>query len=585
MDILAKVYSFADKNNRHMGKAIFLLALSAMLGVVPYYMVYLLIIDLTQGTLDASFCILTATIIFISLALKHTANEFGLKASHRLAYDTLAGMRKKAADKLLKMPMGNIQRRGSGELKKIFVENIESMELILAHGIPEGIGNVLAIVVTLTLNFIVDWRLALCVLAVLPIGMAIITVMGRNATQKLTHYYESSQQMNDEIVEYIRGMEVIKVFTQGDASFARYQHSVRAYKKFSLEWYHSCWKYMAAYGTILPATWLFTLPVGMLLYLDGSLAFTSLVLCLLLALAIGPMFMRLVTFIPVLPSLAEKYKRIEVLFDEPDLKPGSRNIQPKDHAIAFENVTFAYKEQDVIHDMSFLASQGDVTAIVGESGAGKSTVARLIARFWDVDEGRITLGGHDIRDYPFSELMNSISYVAQDSFLFDTTIMDNIRHGNPQASDDEVIEIARKARCHDFIMQLPEGYRTRVGEAGDRLSGGQRQRITIARAMLKGAPVVILDEATSSTDAENEDQIQEALHELLSGKTILVIAHRLSTITAADNIIVLDRGRIVDQGTHDQLLESSVAYRRMWERYQASVEWEYRTVRQGARSC
>ncbi|HHV10763.1 MAG TPA: ABC transporter ATP-binding protein [Clostridiales bacterium] len=577
MEIFKKVYSFAEQRGKYMGRAILLLSLGAVFGVVPYYEVYRIILQLISHSTEPGPYIGGAAIILVSLLLKNLATEYGLKASHHLAYNTLAGMRKHAADKLLKMPMGNIQQYGSGELKKIFVENIEAMELVLAHGIPEGIGNILGIIVTLLAMFFVDWRLALLSLAVLPIGMLVIGIMGRNSSKKLAHYYQSSQNMNNSIVEYIRGMKVIKVFVRGDTSFAQYRKAIREYKEFSLDWYKSCWKYMAVYGVILPATWLFVLPFGMLFYLEGSLGFAALVLSLLFALAVGPMFMKLVVFIPILPTLTEKYKRIEVLYDQPDMKSGHIDEKLEYCTVAFENVTFAYQEKEVLRNINFVAREGQVTALVGESGAGKSTVGRLLARFWDVKSGSIKLNGIDIREYSFDALMDSVSYVTQDSFLFDTTIMENLRHGNPKATEEEVIAIAKKARCHDFIAGLPSGYQTKVGEAGDRLSGGQRQRITIARAMLKNSPIVILDEATSSTDTENEDLIQEALNELLLGKTVLVIAHRLSTIAHADSILVLKHGEIAAMGTHAELLAASKDYQHMWKRYEATADWKYQT--------
>lgn len=585
MNTFAKIYAFASDRKKHMGRAVLLLSAGAILSILPYYMVYQIILHFIDGHQDVGFYIFAGIVILVSMMLKHTATEYGLKSSHKLAYDTLAGMRKHAANKLLHMPMGHIQRYGSGDLKIIFVENVEAMEMVLAHGIPEGIGNILGILVTVAAMFIADWRMALCALAVLPIGMAVIMVMGKNAGKKLSQYYQSAQGMNNSIVEYIRGMEVIKVFTQDDASFAKYQTAIRDYKKFALDWYQSCWKYMAVYGVILPATWLVTLPVGMLLFLGHALSLPMLVLCLLLAMAVGPMFMKLVTFIPILPGLTEKYKRIEVLYNEPDMQSGKLREKPAHHTVAFENVTFGYKDKDVIRHMTFEAPAGCVTALVGDSGAGKSTVGKLIARFWDVKEGSIQLGGKDIREYSFDTLMETVSYVAQDNFLFDSTIMENIRGGKPGASDREVIEMAKKANCHAFIEALPKGYETIAGEAGDRLSGGQRQRITIARAMLKNAPVVILDEATSSTDTENEDLIQEALNVLLAGKTVIVIAHRLSTIIHADNIIVLRDGEIAAQGKHEALLEACELYRRMWNRYEETAKWNYQTQGREAELC
>lgn len=581
MTTFRKVYSFAADGKKYMFKAIFLLTCSAAFSIIPYYMVYLMILQITSGTLVPSFCFITALTILAAMVLKNITNEYGLKASHRLAYDTLMGMRRQASDKLLKMPMGEIDKYGSAELKKVFVENIESMELVLAHGIPEGVSNIIGIIVATLAIFLADWRLALCSLIVLPIGFIIIMMMGRNATAKLENYYQASKKMNNSIIEYIRGMEVIKVFTRRDTSFAQYRSSIQEYKRFSLEWYRSCWKYMSMYNVVLPSTLLFVLPAGIFFYLDGTLTFPMLVFCILLAFAIGPMLIKLVSFFPIIPGLKQKFKRIEKLYQEPEMSSGTLTGKPASHTIEFDDVTFAYIGVNVIKRLCFKAQEGKVTALVGESGAGKSTVAKLIVRFWDVDGGQILLGGRNIKDYSFDTLMDCVSYVSQDNFLFDTTIMENIRHGSPLATDEEVMEMAKKSRCHDFIMEMGEGYQTFVGEAGDRLSGGQRQRITIARAMLKNAPVIILDEATSSTDAENEDFIQAALNELLVGKTVLVIAHRLSTITEADNIIVLNQGEIAGQGRHEELLGSCAGYTSMWHNYKQSASWEYGTVKEG----
>ncbi|MCP1103310.1 ABC transporter ATP-binding protein [Aequitasia blattaphilus] len=575
MNIFKKVYSFAEKGTALMGRAVILLTISTLFSIIPYYVIYQFIHLIIEGKLGVEQILTLGGIALISLLLKNITNEFGLRYSHELAYTTLMGMRKKAAEKLMKLSMGKINVYGSGELKKIFVENIEDMELILAHAIPEGVSNIIGMITGIILLFWADVRLALLSLLVLPIGIILVGMMSRAGISKLSKYYQSSKEMNNQIVQYIRGMEVIKIFTRGDTSFSKYRISIENYKNFTLDWYRSSWKYMAMYGVVLPASIAFVLPFGVLFYLGGSILLPKLVLSFMLCLALGPFFNRVVMFIPAFPNLTQKFKRIEGLYEEEELVEGKQNTAVKSADIAFEHVTFAYQSADVLRDVSFQTRSGSLIAFVGESGAGKSTIAKLITRFWDVDKGRITLGGRDIREFSMEALMEQISYVSQDNFLFNTTIMENIRIGNPKATDDEVIEMAKRAKCHDFIMGLPKGYETEVGDSGDRLSGGQRQRITIARGILKNSPIVILDEATSCTDAENEDLIQEALNQLLIGKTVLVIAHRLSTITKADEIFVLDKGEITEHGTHEELIKKSGSYKKMWNTYQNASGFEY----------
>ena len=582
MSTFRKVYAFAAQGKRYMHRALLLLTCSAVIGIAPYIVVYLVIVRLTGGQLTAMFAFAAAVIILCSLLIKNYTQEKGLAASHRLAYDTLMGMRRQAADKLLKMPMGRIERYGSAALKKIFVENIEEMELVLAHAIPEGVSNIIGVCVVMVALFAADWRLALCALGVVPFGFLALSGIGKNATKKLERYYQASREMNNTIIEYVSGMEVIKVFGQGDSAFARYRKTIEGYKTFALNWYKSCWKYMSMYNVILPATLLFALPAAILFHTSGSLSFGILVLCVLLAMSMGPMLIRVVLFFPLVPGLQQKFKRIEELFQETEIPTGQNHSFPDEYNMAFHNVTFAYQDIPVLKDVSFEARASTVTAIVGESGAGKSTVAKLVARFWDVGGGSITIGGRDIREYTFETLMDTISYVAQDNFLFNESIMENIRIGKPDASDEDIMEMAKKAQCHGFILAMPQGYHTVVGEAGGRLSGGQRQRITIARAILKNAPVVLLDEATSSTDSENEDLIQEALNELLREKTVLVIAHRLSTIVDADHIVVLKEGKVIAQGKHQALLDTCTEYAHMWGSFQQSARWEYQTERKEA---
>ncbi|WP_458127120.1 ABC transporter ATP-binding protein [Paenibacillus sp. Z3-2] len=575
MQEILGVYAYAKQYRKQMYKAIIYLGISGALSVLPFYFTYNMIIQLTgESNVTLSNLAMTACMMFIALVLRSYTHNKGLTASHHLAYDTLMGMRKRSADKLRMMPMGAIQRHGAGSLKKNFVESIEDMEIILAHSIPEGISNLLTVLIITSTLLVIDWRLALLSLGTVPVGIAAISFMMKNSKKRIAPYYQAAKEMNDTIIEYISGIEVIKVFNQTTASFRKYSSSVEHYKRTALDWYRISWRYMTVYSIVLPSTLLFLLPVGTSLYKNGSLTFGTFVLCIMLALSMGQPLIRLVEFIPLLPNLKEKAKKIEQFFDEPEIQEGMIREAPSHFTIEFRDVSFGYSDQNVIENLSFTAEANHVTALVGESGAGKSTIAKLLVRFWDVKSGEITIGGIPVQHLTFETLMNTISYVSQDVYLFNTTIIENIRMGKPDAADDEIIEMAKYAQCHDFIISLEHGYQTIVGEAGDKLSGGQRQRLSIARAMLKNAPIVVLDEATSATDPENEDKIQEALNTLIEGKTLLVIAHRLSTIVEANKIILMDKGRVVAQGTHAVLLSSSPLYKLMWGAHMESMNWD-----------
>jgi ATP-binding cassette subfamily B protein IrtA len=572
---IINIYFYARRYWKTMYAAVAFLTLSVIMGVVPYFLIYRVMMRFTgAGAVTTTYLGSLAGLILVSLFLKTYLHNKGLAASHHLAYDTLMGMRQSMVDKLLKMPMGAIARRGAGGLKKNFVENIEDMEIILAHAIPEGLSNLLTLViVTLTLAAL-DRRLALLALAVLPLGAAPVLLMVKDGLKKMGPYYQASKEMNENIIEYISGMEVIKVFNQTTTSFKKYRMSVDQYKQFTLDWYRVSWNYLTLYSIILPSTLLCLLPCGALFYIKGALTLDRLVLSILLAMSMGLPLTRLVEFIPLFPMLKHRAAKVGQLFAAAELEDGAAAVGPPNHTVTFEKVTFAYEGRDVLQNVSLVAPENTVTALVGESGAGKSTLAKLLVRFWDVKAGTVTIGGRDIREFSLATLMKLISYVSQDVFLFNTTIMENIRMGRPDAGDVEVIQMAKIAQCHDFIMETAAGYQTVVGAAGDKLSGGQRQRIAIARALLKNAPIVVLDEATSFTDPENEDKIQAALSGLIRGKTLIVIAHRLSTIVGADQIVLLDGGKISARGTHRELLAVSPLYRKMWRAHQESLNWD-----------
>jgi ABC-type multidrug transport system fused ATPase/permease subunit len=557
-----------------MTKAVICLTLSVLFTVAPFFMVSL-VLDGFLGDAMPSLAYLggMAAAVLACLLLRNWLNGLGLDASHKLAYWTLAGMRRRAAEKMLKMSMGDIQSYGTAAAKKNFVENIEEMELILAHAIPEGFANLFSFAIVLLTMFVVDWRMALAALATIILGFIPVMFMVSDGYKRMKPWYAASEKMTSTIIEYISGMEVIKVFGQQSRSFKQYRDSVENYRDHTLTWYKASFNFMTAYVILLPAALLLMLPLGIWLYLGGTLTLSSFVLSMLLGISIGVPAARLISFLPQFPNLQYKSAKIEGMFAIPDMPEGTKPA-PGQHGVVFENVTFAYGDTEVIKDLTLTMPENSITALIGESGAGKSTLAKLVMRFWDVKGGAVKIGSVDIREITPDALAGCVSYVSQDNFLFNTSIMENIRCGKPGASDEEVIEMAKAAQCHDFIMETEQGYNTVTGSSGDKLSGGQKQRICIARAMLKDAPVVILDEATSFADPENEDRIQEALSKLIAGKTVIIVAHRLSSVTGADNIVLLENGRIADQGKHEELLARSALYQKLWNAHVESMEWE-----------
>ena len=569
-----RVLSYAGDKKPLMTKAAILLTFSVLFSVAPFIIVGIAINSFFGETLPQLWQLLCLTSgVLICLILRNLLNSAGLDASHRLAYHTLAGMRRRVADKMTKMSMGDINDFGTGPAKKNFVENIEEMELILAHAMPEGLANLLTFAVVLVSMLIVDWRMGLAGLVSIILGFIPTMMMMVDGFKRMKSWYGANETMTGRIIEYISGMEVIKVFGQQSRSFRKYSESVDKYRDETLEWYKAAFLHMTSYTVLFTSTLLVMLPVGVWLFLGGTMSMLTLILSLLLGLSIGTPAMRMISFIPQFPQLKHKSQKIEGIFDIPDMPQGT-NPTPKTHDVRFDNVTFAYNDTEVIKNLSLTMPANSVTALIGESGAGKSTLAKLLMRFWDVKSGVVKLGGVDIREITSDALMDCVSYVSQDNFLFNTSIMENLRYGKPSATDTEIIEMAKAAQCHEFITETENGYGTVVGSSGDKLSGGQKQRICIARAMLKDAPVIILDEATSFADPENEDRIQAALSKLITGKTVIIVAHRLSTIVEADNIVLMQNGEIADQGKHIDLLSRSALYKKLWNAHRESMDWD-----------
>jgi len=571
----ASVFSFAGQARLKMAVSILCEVVSVAGGLLPYLGVYRIILIFFDGNPTMDILLPWIYLCVGGYVIKQVFHGLSTSFSHISAYCILENIRLALAEKLVRVPLGSVLSETAGKLKSVIVDRVETIELPLAHMIPEGISNLLLPLCVFVYLLAMDWKIALAALLCVPAGAVVYAVMMRNYSSQYDKYMKASDYVNSVIIEYTEGIQVIKAFNQSAASYRKYTDAVESFKEFTLDWFRSTWGLMNLGASILPSTLLGVLPVGILLYLSGELTPAQITLAVILSLSIiGPVswFNNAVNDFK---SIQYAIRDVNAVLDMPELTEAETPVNLNGYDIKLDNVSFAYNEQegDVLRRMNLVIPQGSFTALVGPSGGGKSTVARLIARFWDVSGGEVTIGGRNVKELPFSQLSQTVSYVAQDNFLFDCSLFENIRIGKPDATDEEVHAAARAARCDEFIARLEKGWDTPAGEAGGRLSGGERQRIAIARAILKNAPIVILDEATAFTDPENEAQIQESILALTKGKTLLVIAHRLSTIKEADRIVLLKDGEIQAQGSQQQLLENSPLYRSMWEAHIGAKKW------------
>lgn len=566
---------YLGKSSNKFRLAIISIFASVILGIIPYFIIYKIIDSLLENgqTVSLIFYLIMALTMGIVLFFKSTLYVQGLKYSHESAFYALMQMRKALAAKILKMPLGNIQQKGVGAYKKLFVDDIDTIEGVLAHGIPEGIPYVLQTLIVLICLFVLDFRIGFLVIATIIIGMIPMVFMVSKTKKQREDFYKTEQFMNKSIIEYVEGMEVIKAFNRGSSSYKKYETAIKDYKNNTLALYKASWKYSSLMYALLPTTILLALPFGFHFVVNQSMTLSVFILCLMLCLSISSALTKITEFLDAISITSDRIKEFDKAINADELIIKEQGKYPDSYDVRFSDVTFGYNEETVLKDINFLAKANEVTAIVGNSGGGKSTIAKLLVRFWNINSGSISIGNTDINDISQEDLMNLVSYVSQDTFLFDVLIMENIRLGNPEATDDQVINAAKASGCHDFISGLRYGYQTTSGSFGDKLSGGEKQRITIARAILKDSPVIILDEATSSTDPESEDEIQEAINALIKNKTLIVIAHRLSTIAGASQIIVVDNGSIADTGTHEKLLKNSEIYKRLWNAHEYSFDW------------
>ena len=569
---IRQLFAFVGESNSKMRISIFLAVLGEMFGIVPFLMVALLADELYRGTATIQRVLFFCGIAAICQLIKMLLTWRSSLMSHKISFTILKNIREAITDRMAKVPMGIMLETPTGAFKNLIVDNVAKLEDSMAHFMPELPSNIAAPLCSILLIFILDWRMGLASLITIPLGILFFAAMMRGYGPRMENYMRSANDMNSSLVEYVNGIQVIKAFNRSASSYGKYSKSVNYFHDSTMEWWSQCWFWNAAARAVLPSTLLGTLPVGAWLYMEGTLSLPVFLISLVVPLGFVAPLMKVSEAMEQVSMIKGNLEQVTAFLKTPELVRPSEPVSLGERTYQFEDVHFGYKETEVLHGISFQTRPGTMTAIVGPSGSGKSTIAKLMAGFWDVTSGSVRFGGQDIRQIPFEQLMGEISYVAQDNFLFDKSIRENIRMGNPAATDEEVEAAAKAANCHDFIMQLEQGYDTLAGDAGDRLSGGERQRITIARAMLKPSSVVILDEATAYADPENEALIQQAISKLVAGKTLIVVAHRLNTIRNADQILVVANGNSAGRGTQEELLRECPIYQKMWQDYAGTIE-------------
>lgn len=576
-NFLSCLLSYARESKSKLIISVVLSVISITSGLVPFYCFYRVICLFLEENVTGQVILFWSLWALAAYVVKIVCFGLSTTASHYAAYHILEGLRNRVAERFLHAPLGEVTKHSIGEIKGIMVDKIEDIEPPLAHMVPEGSGHIVLPIVSMIALIMVDWRLFLASLITFPLSFICMGLTFKISGKNFVKYNGSIAQMNSNIVEYVDGIEVIKAFGRAGKSYEKFSSAILNYKTFVMKWLSSTWVTMKLAFALFPSTLLGVLPVALLLGANGTITDAEAALAVMLS-------MSMVGSLAKLEVIGNEMKKVQMTVEElqeylemPELPEKSTEVKLSDYNVELKNVRFSYEEDEVLHGVDLKLPQGSFTAFVGPSGGGKSTVAKLISRFYDVTKGSIIIGGVNIKDMPLSQLTNTISFVAQDNFLFRCSLKENIRMGNPNASDEEVYAAAKAAQCDEFIKKLPRGYDTPAGETGKRLSGGEKQRIAIARMMLKNAPIIILDEATAFTDPENEDKIQKSIRELAKGKTLLVIAHRLSTIKNADNIVVLKDGAVLAQGTQEKLLQNCPLYRDMWEAHIGAKNWSVST--------
>ena len=561
--------------------AMLLSALSALAGMLPYILIWLIVRELLEhGEITSSGNVVTYAWWAAGMAVASIVLYFAaLMSSHLAAFRVESNLRKEAMRQIVRMPLGFFDINTSGRIRKIIDDNAGVTHSFLAHQLPDLAATFLVPLVAAILIFVFDWILGLaCIVPVIIAMLVMGFMMNAEGRQFMKSYMTSLEEMNTEAVEYVRGIPVVKVFQQTIYSFKNFHRCIMNYNKMVFGYTRMWEKPMSLYTVIINGFVFFLAPLAILL-IGYSGNYASVLLNFFLFVLITPVFsqsiMKSMYLNQALGQASEAIGRLENLVAYEHLTVVEHPQSVKEFSIQFEKISFSYPgaNQKAVDDVSFTIPQGNTVALVGASGGGKTTIARLVPRFWEATEGKVLIGGINVREIAPEELMKYISFVFQNTKLFKTSLLENIKDGNPDATMEEVERAVDMAQCREIINKLPLGLNTKIGTEGTYLSGGEQQRIVLARAILKNAPIIVLDEATAFADPENEHLIQQALKELTKGKTVLMIAHRLSSITDADNILVIDKGKIAEQGTHANLLGKQGIYYHMWNEYQQSVRW------------
>ena len=567
--LISWVWAFAGEKKFSYVLSVFFALLSVACCIAPYFMIARIVRELLSGMRDWPLFLKQAGIVALFWTGNVIFHMISTTMSHIATFNLLGNIRKRMCDKLARLPLGTVLDMPSGSLKNIIIERIDSMETTLAHIVPEYTSNIVLSLALVVYLFLVDWRLALSAFAVLPVGFIAMCFMFKDMAPRFKYALDKTKALNDTAVEYINGIEVIKAFGKSKSSYERFVTAAREGSDCYVEWMRDCiWPHSIAM-VVTPSLLLTLLPIGGVMFYKGMVDASVFITVIILAISAIQPFLIAYSYHDDIAKAGAIFGEVGSIMDLPELeRPETDKKTPSDNSIVLKDVRFSYRKHDskeILHGVSMSLPQGSYSAFVGPSGSGKSTIARLIASLWDVDSGSIEIGGVNIKDLSLEEYNRRVAYVSQDNFLFDLSVRENIRLGRPGASDADVEEVAKKSGCYDFIMSLEKGFDTIVGGSGAHLSGGERQRIAIARAMMKDAPIVILDEATAYTDPENEAIIQQSVAKLVQGKTLIVIAHRLSTVKDADKLFVIKDGVIDSAGTHEELLKMGGLYKDMWE--------------------
>ncbi|OXT54096.1 ABC transporter ATP-binding protein [Streptococcus agalactiae] len=555
--------------------AVFIAIIGVGFGVIPYFSVAAIINNLVAKNANLNNYYPYIFAVFLGFLASILFHEISTIISHNLAYRIIEDKRKLLADKLSKISMGEVERKSSGQWSQFMVETLDKMEKPIAHVIPEVIANIFIPIVLVITIFIMDWRIGIANLLTIPLGLLFSMLMMRGYEEKSKRYQEAAKAMNTTMVEYVNGIKVIKAFNKSASSFGKFRKTVEENKNAMLDWYLSVCFSMTATMETIPSTMVFVLPASLYFFMKGSVEVGTLIMCILLSYASYKPLIKAMSHMETIANIKVVFEEIKKIMEIPNLKRGEEVRDIKSYDVEFKDVTFAYEEsKNVLNNISFKANENELTAIVGNSGSGKSTITKLIAGFWNVSNGKILIGKTNLNELPLKQNMELVSYVSQENFLFNKTILENLKMAKEDASMNEIKEACEKASCYNFIKGLPNGYQTIVGKGGANLSGGEKQRIAIARCFLKNSPIVLLDEATAYSDPDNESVIQQSIDKLIKDKTVIMVAHRLSTIVNANKIIVVDNGEVIEEGTHKQLLELNGRYKKMWDVYTESKEIE-----------